>query len=164
VLFCVLLVFAVGCDQGAKQVATSVLAGAAPVSLLGDAVRFELARNPGAFLSLGATLPAPVRTALFGLGAPLLLAAVCALALRAGPLSRGAVAGLALLVGGGLGNWLDRLAAGGAVTDFVSLGAFGWRTGVFNVADLFIGAGALLLVLAQRPPPAVEDAAARPPA
>jgi signal peptidase II len=54
---------------------------------------------------------------------------------------------LALLCGGGLANWLDRLLNGGAVTDFVSFGV-GWlRTGIFNVADVAIMAGAALLLL-----------------
>lgn len=164
-LFCAVLVFAVGCDHGVKHAATRALEGAGPVSFLGDAVRFELVHNPGAFLSLGAGWPEAARTGIFVLGAPLLLAVACAAALHAGLASAGAIGGLALLVGGGLGNWLDRLANDGAVTDFVSLGAFGVRTGVFNVADVLIGAGALLL-LTGRPRPRVEAAppAGEPPA
>jgi signal peptidase II len=137
----------VGCDQLAKRVASHALADASTVSLLGDTVRLELVRNPGAFLSLGSELPEAVRHAAFVLFVPLVLALVCALALRAGIPSRSTLAGLALLAGGGLGNWLDRLLQDGAVTDFVSLGFGPLRTGIFNLADLCIIVGAALFVL-----------------
>ncbi|WP_029351512.1 signal peptidase II [Bosea sp. 117] len=52
---------------------------------------------------------------------------------------------LGLLIGGALGNTVDR-AAYGAVFDFLSLHAFGWRWYVFNIADAAIVAGIILLI------------------
>jgi signal peptidase II len=49
-------------------------------------------------------------------------------------------AALGLLIGGALGNAIDR-AAFGAVVDFISLHALEWRWYVFNVADAAIVAG-----------------------
>ena len=57
--------------------------------------------------------------------------------------------GLGLVAGGGVANWIDRLVAG-AVTDFVSLGVGGLRTGIFNLADLSVLAGVAVLLLASR--------------
>jgi signal peptidase II len=54
-------------------------------------------------------------------------------------------AGLGLLIGGALGNALDRLMHG-AVADFVHLHWGEWSWYVFNVADIAIVAGVLLLV------------------
>jgi signal peptidase II len=54
-------------------------------------------------------------------------------------------ASLGLLIGGALGNALDRIVYG-AVIDFVSLHAFGWRWYVFNLADTAIVAGVLGLL------------------
>jgi signal peptidase II len=54
--------------------------------------------------------------------------------------SRLGAAALALLVGGALGNAVDR-ALYGAVVDFASLHALGWRWYVFNLADAAIVAG-----------------------
>lgn len=52
-----------------------------------------------------------------------------------------------LLVGGALGNVIDRLAYG-AVADFLNMSLPGWRNPYsFNVADIAIFAGALGLVL-----------------
>lgn len=52
---------------------------------------------------------------------------------------------LGLLIGGALGNAIDR-AVYGAVFDFVSLHAFGYRWYVFNVADVAIVVGVALLL------------------
>ncbi|MGT2488677.1 signal peptidase II [Methylobacterium oryzae CBMB20] len=53
---------------------------------------------------------------------------------------------LGLIVGGALGNAIDR-AAYGAVFDFVHLHAGGWSWYVFNVADAAIVAGVIGLIL-----------------
>lgn len=155
--FIAVLVFAAGCDQATKQLAIDRLAGAPPVSLAGDAVRFELAANPGGFLSLGARLPLTARRVVFLALVPALVLLAAVLALRSRGLSAHAVAGLGLMAGGGFGNWIDRAVHAGVVTDFVSLGCGGLRTGIFNAADVAIVAGALLLactrsgIAAERP-------------
>jgi signal peptidase II len=59
--------------------------------------------------------------------------------------SRLIAAALGLLIGGALGNAIDR-SLYGAVIDFVSLHAFGWRWYVFNVADAAIVAGVIGLL------------------
>lgn len=51
---------------------------------------------------------------------------------------------LALLVGGGMGNWIDRLLRG-VVIDFFDFYLI--RFAVFNVADVFVSVSAALLVI-----------------
>jgi signal peptidase II len=148
-VFVAVLLFSAGCDQATKQLAIDRLAGAAPISLAGDAVRFELAANPGGFLSLGARLPEAARRVVFVVAVPAALLVVCGLALRSRSLSALAAAGLGLVAGGGIGNWLDRVLDAGVVTDFVSVGVGGLRTGIFNVADVAVMAGVALLLLAR---------------
>jgi signal peptidase II len=160
-VFCTVLALCVGCDHAAKRLAESALAGSPGISLAADLVRLELTANSGAFLSLGAGLPDALRHALFLGGIPVLLALVCAQLLRSGRTSRAQLVGVGLLAGGGLGNWLDRLMNGGAVTDFVSIGLGGLRTGVFNVADVAVLLGIALVLLARAEP---EPAPAPPPA
>lgn len=53
--------------------------------------------------------------------------------------------GASLIIGGGIGNTIDRIAYG-AVADFVSLHAYGFYWYIFNVADIAIVAGFLLLM------------------
>lgn len=54
-------------------------------------------------------------------------------------------AALGLIIGGALGNALDR-AVHGAVVDFVLLHAYGWSWYVFNMADVAIVAGVMALL------------------
>lgn len=146
-LFSVLLLLSASCDHATKRVATALLKQADTLSFAGDAVRFELAYNPGAFLSMGAGLsPELRRLLLLGL-VPLGLAVVCISVLRQRSIDSASLVGVALIAGGGLGNWLDRLLHDGLVTDFVSIGAGPLRTGVFNAADVFLVAGVLLILV-----------------
>lgn len=59
--------------------------------------------------------------------------------------SKWLVIGASLIIGGGIGNTIDRIAYG-AVADFASLHAFGFYWYVFNIADVAIVAGFLLLM------------------
>lgn len=140
------LVFCVGCDQAVKAIARDALASSPPVSLFGGAVRFEYAENPGAFLSLGAELPPQIRFLLGVVFVALALAALLVFMLRSASLSTGQKAALALIVGGGFGNLIDRVANDGHVIDFVSVGIGPLRTGIFNVADMAITAGVLVML------------------
>ncbi len=54
--------------------------------------------------------------------------------------------GLALILGGALGNVIDRLRFG-QVVDFLDFHALGWHWPAFNVADSAITVGAGLLIL-----------------
>ncbi|MFI5319469.1 MAG: signal peptidase II [Myxococcota bacterium] len=142
-----------GCDHAVKHAARAALESGATHAFIGDAVRFQLTHNTGGFLSLGARLPPALRDAFFLFAAPLGVAILAAGAFRSAARSRPALAGLALLCGGGLANWLDRVLNAGAVTDFVSLGVGPLRTGIFNLADVAIMAGAALLLLPIRETP-----------
>src|SRR6185436_20765409 len=55
-------------------------------------------------------------------------------------------AGLALILGGAVGNVIDRLRFG-HVVDFLDFHAMGWHWPAFNVADSAITIGAVLLIL-----------------
>lgn len=136
----------VGCDQSTKFVAKTYLPEAERVSLLGGSVRLEIAKNYGAFLSVGASIPQSWRTGVFSAGVAAVLVAlfVCAMVSSSGnPLVAPA---LAMVVGGGASNLIDRLAYDGYVLDFLNVGVGSVRTGIFNVADVFIMAGVTVLI------------------
>jgi signal peptidase II len=83
-------------------------------------------------------------------------AVLLAIWLARGVENRLAAAGVGLIIGGALGNGLDRLTLGG-VADFFSLHAFGFYWYIFNIADVAIVAGvAGLLYESFYPPRAVE--------
>jgi signal peptidase II len=155
-VFVSVLVACVGCDHATKYAATALIEPARVISLASGALRFELAYNPGAFLGVGAELPAWVRTFLLGGLVPIGLLAVVAGVLRSAATTPSQLAALGLIVGGGLGNWIDRILHDGNVTDFVSLGLGPLRTGIFNFADVAVMAGMLWLLIASRSATEVE--------
>ncbi|MCR6634980.1 signal peptidase II [Devosia sp.] len=55
--------------------------------------------------------------------------------------------GYAAILGGALGNLVDRV-PDGAVTDFIDLHAGGWHFPTFNLADVGITAGVVMLLMA----------------
>jgi signal peptidase II len=140
----------VGCDQMSKSAARFLLAAGDSQSFLGDSLRLQLVENPGSFLSLGASLPEHFRFALFTAAVAALLIGLVAASLFARRLQPWRVVALALVAGGGISNLIDRLLYNGRVTDFLNVGIGGLRTGIFNVADMAIMAGALLLLWKMR--------------
>ena len=141
-----LIAAAVVADQLTKTAALSLLSQGTAVPVL-----------PGLNLSLGFNTGAS-----FGMmggfmaGKPLLMAALtgaltiafAVMAFRAQhALER---AGFALVVGGALGNIIDRLRQG-AVTDFLDLYWRDWHWPTFNGADIAITLGALCILAASLP-------------
>lgn len=129
-------------DQLAKAAARFLLAHDVPRTVIPGFFDLRLTYNTGAAFGV-----LPDWTPLFIIVA---LAAVYAIVrLRRSHGSAGTLAaGLGMLMGGALGNLVDRLAFPKlGVTDFISLhiGSFAWPA--FNVADIGIVAGAALTIL-----------------
>jgi signal peptidase II len=140
----------VGCDQITKGVVRTHLVLGEGQSFMGDTVRLTHAENPGAFLSIGESLPDDVRWAIFIVGVGLISLAALAAALFARGLGHWQVAAWSLIASGGIGNWIDRLTNDGRVTDFLNVGIGSLRTGIFNVADMVLLAGIALLLMGSR--------------
>lgn len=141
VLLLVVALVALAADATSKALVVARLEGREPVRLLDGLVTFSVSRNSGAAFS-------------FAQGATVLFTAVAVgvvvVIIRTLPRLRslGWALTLGLLLGGAVGNLVDRLTRApgigrGAVVDFVQLPHFA----VFNVADSCITVGALLAVL-----------------
>jgi signal peptidase II len=76
----------------------------------------------------------------------MIIAFVVYLALRTGPGYGFARIGFVLIVGGALGNLIDR-AIHGHVIDYIMFHTETWSFAIFNLADAFISVGAALVVL-----------------
>lgn len=141
-------------DQLSKAWATAQLMNQPGRSFWGGVLRLEYALNPGAWGSLGAQLPDPVRKLVFTLGVGAMLVGLLIYTLRQ-PHSKAVTAALGLVLAGGVGNLIDR-ALNGHVVDFLYLGLPGssWlHTNIFNLADVYImlGAGLMLIQVFQKP-------------
>lgn len=140
------LVGTAGCDQATKHLARTELGQIGSITLPGRFIEFTLAENRGAFLSLGASLPEAVRIALT-VGVSLGLAFLLAYLIRAPRLPWLSFFGLALIWAGGVSNLIDRFIRHGVVTDFMVVRAGLLHTGIFNLADLALVVGMLMLVI-----------------
>jgi signal peptidase II len=161
-LIVLIVVACIGCDQAAKHAARRHLEGRGTVSLVDDVVLLHYVENSGAFLSLGSTLPRPVRMAAFIAFPIIVLAAMIVYIARRRETAWTVIAGLAFIVGGGCGNLIDRLFHDGRVGDFIIVGIGSLHTGILNLADLFVLVGCVLLLLApkKKPPRPGADAPA----
>jgi len=154
----------VGLDQWTKHWATSRLAFHPPISLIGDFLQLTYTRNSGVAFGLGA-----------GTGFPYYLFSIAAAAVILSMFLRRRVSGasrqiaLALILGGALGNLVDRLKTG-EVVDFIQI--LWGRFPVFNVADSAVSIGVALfawswtrkeyVALGERPVEAAHDDPAAP--
>ncbi len=133
-------------DLATKAIFERAFYGQPTLHLLGDTVRVGFVFNSGVFLSLGHALSPALRFWLFVVGVGAVLAALLVLTLKDGRFRRPEVFAVAAIVGGGIGNLIDRVHLG-AVRDFLNLGIGPVRTGIFNVADMAITFGGVALVL-----------------
>jgi signal peptidase II len=134
----------VGCDHITKHLATTHLTGQ-PVnhSYLDGLLRLEYAENTGGFLSVGAALPAGLRNSIFIFGAAIVLCVIAVVVWKC-RWDTATTAGLSLVLAGGASNLFDRVVHGGVI-DFLNLGLGSVRTGIFNIADVAICTGLLLI-------------------
>ena len=140
-LLALVATLAVVADLVSKVVVVAQLEGRPPIRLLGGALLLNVGRNPGAAFSF-----AEGATVLFTLVAVVVAVVIIRTARRLG--SAAWAVSLGLLLGGALGNLIDRLfrnpgVGRGAVVDFLDFRV--WP--VFNLADSAIVVGGLLAVL-----------------
>lgn len=152
VLVLLLLILSIVCDQLTKDAAHQHLALRSPYSWFHDTIRLQYAENTGAFLSFGGGFSEGLRVFLFQVF-PRVCLLVLAVVLFVQPMSLDTVVAWSLVLSGGLGNLVDRIINDGRVIDFMNIGIGSLRTGIFNVADVCITVGVVVLVFQalQRP-------------
>ncbi len=155
------VVACIALDQVTKAIAREQLQGQPPLLLVGGIVELFYGENTGAFLGLGSQLPASVRFWTLTVLTSAFMAGILIAALTAKRLTRLAAVAAGLIVGGGIGNLIDRVLYDGRVADFMRVGVGRLSTGVFNVADVAIMAGIGLAALWMLSEP-TSDAEAHP--
>lgn len=131
-------------DCTTKRAVENHLVVGTPQPVVGDVVRLTLSYNTNA--AMGLRLGGDSRLVLTTLS----IAALVVLGLlyrRTKPGDRRRAVGVALVVGGAVGNLIDRLRSSAGVVDFIDLGVANTRFWTFNLADVGITVGALLLLV-----------------
>jgi signal peptidase II len=114
----------------------------AKISIIGDFLRFIYVRNPGSAMGLF-----PVgRYVLVGIS---LLASLFLIYLyrTTDPRLKVRLGAMAAILGGAVGNLIDRVFYNGHVVDFIDVGIGTHRFFTFNVADMGVTVGGTLLFL-----------------
>jgi len=161
-LILLIVLASIGCDQATKQIARTRLMNGGTKSaeyggtksaeyggtvfVVDSVLVLHYVENEGGFLSLGARLPRPVRTVTFVAFPLLILFWIIFSLARNKETGWTFIMGFSFIAGGGLGNLIDRLFRDGKVSDFIIMGIGTLRTGVFNLADLSVLIGCLLLL------------------
>jgi signal peptidase II len=137
-----LLALLVGCDHGTKFIAKAELEGQHPHDLIHGVLDLQYAENRDVAFNLLRWIPEGIRVPILIVGGALALLVLAAVLVRHRPALSVARAALVLVTAGAFGNYVDRIARG-YVVDFIHI--HHWP--VFNVADVYVTAGAMMLVL-----------------
>lgn len=136
----------VGCDQFSKNLVRHNIDAHEEISLVHNYVMLTKIENTGAFLSLGQSLPQPIKILILTILPLLALGVALLVLLTRNNLNYLSIWGMSFIVGGGTGNIYDRIVHG-SVTDFLHIDFVIFETGIFNMADVSIMTG-MLMVLA----------------
>lgn len=136
----------VGFDQITKEKARTEISKNESIEIIEDHFILTKVENTGAALSLGEHL-SPTLKIIFLQAVPLLVLLLMFVYItREQKISKWNVLAFSFIIGGGIGNIYDRILYN-SVTDFMYLEYGSLHTGIFNMADVSVVVGTLLLLL-----------------
>jgi signal peptidase II len=140
-----ILIFSVYSDQYTKSLAANHLVKEEPVSICSGIIVFSYVENSAGFLGILSELPKYIQFFLLNICVTLILL-YCLYYLFSGKSHtiRRTIS-LSVITGGGMSNLFDRIINNGRVIDFLQLQIGPIKTGIFNLADVYILAGSFLL-------------------
>jgi len=131
-------------DQVTKTIVADRIPVHSSIPVLPGLFDLTHVKNSGAAFGLFASFDSPLRAVLLNTVAFVVFFAVLIYAWRTSAASTRLQVGLALILGGAVGNLVDRIRAG-SVTDFLDFYIGSYRWPAFNVADSAITIGVVLL-------------------
>ncbi|MBU2929139.1 signal peptidase II [Winogradskyella psychrotolerans] len=142
------IIFNIAIDQISKVIVrtTMIKGGKGQINVIQDYFQLIWVENKGAFLGMGSDMNPTLRLIFLLVLPTLVLVYVLYYILKTKELDRLSLIAFCCIVGGGVANVFDRIVFG-QVTDFfyINLGGI-FRTGIFNVADMSVTAGMILLL------------------
>ena len=135
----------IGCDQFSKKIVKRSVLPYETIRVLNDHLTVTRVENSGAFLSAGDSMSKTSKQIFLTL-IPIIAMILGLVYLFLKPVSGNMLIGLCFVIGGGLGNLFDRIMYG-SVTDFLFVKVGIFETGIFNLADVSIMSGMLLIFI-----------------
>jgi len=145
-IFIIVIVVGVLIDQVSKQVVRDEVPVYERTEYMSGFFTITHVKNDGAFLSLGSNWDPNLRLIVLTIIPGIFLVGLMVFLLRSKKLNLTENIAFALIAAGGIGNIIDRI-LDGEVVDFMIMELFGWHTGVFNIADVYIMVGIGLFLL-----------------
>lgn len=146
-LMLIILFSVAGCDRATKIAAKNYLSTSPPITYFSNLVVLDYVKNQGTFLSFGSGFPDHVRFWMFILVPSLFLCGFLIYVFITEKFTYFEIIAFSIIIGGGTGNLYDRTFRSGQVIDFINIGIGSIRTGIFNIADLAVMIGSVMLAL-----------------
>lgn len=141
-----LVLLNIGCDQISKKVVRDNVSEADFIPIIDNHLILTNVENTGAMLGFGENL-SPILKIIFLQGLPLIVLLVLLYrTLTKTSMNPWVILAFAFVIGGGIGNLMDRIAHG-SVTDFFQIRLGFLRTGIFNMADVAVTFGIILILI-----------------
>lgn len=142
----VLIVFNIAIDQISKVLVRTNFKYGEIKSLIGDKFIMQYVENKGAFLGMGSDMNDSLKMIFLLILPTIVLGYVIYYIIKTKELDRWSLIAFCCIIGGGIANVFDRIVYG-QVTDFffINLGGV-FKTGIFNVADLSVTTGMIILL------------------
>jgi signal peptidase II len=144
-LIVILLVADVGCDQISKSIVRQTVDYHEQITVINNFITLTRVENTGAFLSLGNSLPRVLYKVLMIFIPLIVLVLIMRHLFKHPDYPLLSVVGISLIIGGGIGNIIDRVIFG-SVTDFLYFDFALFHTGIVNWADISVTAGFFILI------------------
>ncbi|RBW62318.1 signal peptidase II [Tenacibaculum sp. E3R01] len=142
----IVIISNISCDQITKEKARVEIEKNEIIEVINDNFILTKVENTGAAMSLGQNLPPKLKIIILQILPLLTLILMFFHTIRKKESTKLNLIAFSFIIGGGIGNIYDRILYN-SVTDFmyIKLGTF--HTGIFNMADVSVVVGALLLFL-----------------
>ncbi len=141
-----LIIFNIAIDQISKVWVRASIELGEVIEIVGGKFILTNVYNEGAFLGMGSDMSPMLKTIFLSILPMLVLAYVIYYIVKTKELDRLSLIAFCCIIGGGIANVFDRIVYG-KVTDFffIDLGGV-FKTGIFNVADLSVTTGMIMLL------------------
>lgn len=140
------IIFAIAIDQVSKVLVRAYIKPGEQIKIIGEKFVLMNVENQGAFLGMGSELSGPLRIIVLLVLPLVVLAFVLRYIIKDKSLDSWSLFAFAAIIGGGIANVFDRIIYG-SVTDFLYIKLTDLlRTGIFNIADLFVTTAIFILV------------------
>lgn len=144
-LILIIVLITVSCDQISKEITRQKVDPKAFIPIIKNHLILTNVENTGAMLGFGQDFPPLLKRFLLQ-ALPMLLLLILLYRIMSKPnLNLLVIIAFALVIGGGLGNLIDRIAYG-SVTDFFQIRLGFFRTGIFNIADVAVTLGLFMFI------------------